>query len=159
MAKYHIAKKDGVIGSLSENVVDSSKNEELYEISDLMFNTYEDFDSKNLVFYNIEQVLEIAKDNEILSFFFDMCLFDFIIANQDRHCENWGIIRKNGDTIPSPLYDNGSSLGNNLSDKDIQIYLGNDANAFAGFNRRTKTQFTIEGKKKPKAKKNDYLSI
>ena len=153
VAKYYIAKKDGVIGCLSENVVDSSKNEELYEISDLMCNIHEDFDSKNLAHYNIKRVLEIVEGNGILPFFYDMCLFDFIIVNQDRHCENWGIIRINNSITPSPLYDNGSSLGNNLSEKDIQIYLGKDANAFAGFNRRTKTQFTIEEKKKPKAKK------
>lgn len=37
-------------------------------------------------------------------------IFDALVGEQDRHEENWGIIRKDGKYKLSPLYDNGCNL-------------------------------------------------
>jgi hypothetical protein len=45
-------------------------------------------------------------------------MFDAWIANQDRHSENWGLIRTvDGSTFLAPSYDHGSSMGRNETDE------------------------------------------
>lgn len=48
-----------------------------------------------------------------------MILFDFIIANVDRHLNNFGFIVDGNNLILSPLFDNGLSLLSNLSDDEL----------------------------------------
>lgn len=60
--------------------------------------------------------------------FAGMCLFDAWISNQDRHEENWAVLRAIAtDTkLPnclSPVYDNGSSLAFNVSDDQMAARL------------------------------------
>jgi len=52
-----------------------------------------------------------------LGVFVGYLLFDVWIANQDRHSENWGVIRVNEDVYLAPTYDHGSSLGRQESDE------------------------------------------
>ena len=51
-----------------------------------------------------------------------MLVIDYIIANEDRHLNNFGLLR-NPDTLEwigvAPIYDSGSSLGYNLRTSDI----------------------------------------
>jgi hypothetical protein len=45
-------------------------------------------------------------------------MFDAWIANQDRHNQNWGLVRGFGDNIHlAPSYDHGSSMGRNETDR------------------------------------------
>jgi len=54
--------------------------------------------------------------------------FDAIIANTDRHSENWGFIRRQADTPErgtyemAPVFDNGTSLGFVVRDEDLPKY-------------------------------------
>lgn len=48
-----------------------------------------------------------------------MILFDFIIANVDRHLNNFGFIVDGDNLTLSPLFDNGLSLLSNLSDDEL----------------------------------------
>lgn len=48
-----------------------------------------------------------------------MILFDFIIANVDRHLNNFGFIVEGDNLTLSPLFDNGLSLLSNLSDDEL----------------------------------------
>lgn len=53
----------------------------------------------------------------------DMMLFDSIIANQDRHLGNWGLLVNNntGEFLePAPIFDNGFSLFYGASAADLQ---------------------------------------
>ena len=51
-----------------------------------------------------------------LDFFIGYLLFDAWIANQDRHDQNWAVIRANdGSLYLSPSFDHGSSMARNLS--------------------------------------------
>lgn len=52
-----------------------------------------------------------------LDFFIGYLMFDAWIANQDRHDENWGILRLNtGNIHLSPSFDHGSSMARNEPD-------------------------------------------
>lgn len=60
--------------------------------------------------------------------FAGMCLFDAWIANQDRHEENWAVLRPMVQRPDlkvrlSPVYDNASSLGFNLSENRLRLML------------------------------------
>lgn len=44
-------------------------------------------------------------------------LFDAWIANQDRHSENWGVVRTKGGLYLAPSYDHGSGLARTESDE------------------------------------------
>lgn len=48
-----------------------------------------------------------------------MILFDFIVANIDRHLNNFGFIEYRGDLLFSPLFDNGLSLLSHLDDYEL----------------------------------------
>lgn len=59
-----------------------------------------------------------------LDFFVGYLMFDAWIANQDRHDENWGVLRlSDGNLFLSPSYDHGSSMARNLTDEDRLIRL------------------------------------
>ncbi len=65
---------------------------------------------------------QTAKVRNALDFFVGYLLFDVWIANQDRHDENWGVLRMNdGNVFLSPSYDHGSSLGRNELDSVRKI--------------------------------------
>lgn len=55
-------------------------------------------------------------------------VFDALVANGDRHQDNWGITRheKSGETWISPMYDNSACLGRDFSQTSIQKYLSSD---------------------------------
>jgi hypothetical protein len=55
--------------------------------------------------------------NTALGVFIGYLLFDVWIANQDRHSENWGVIRIAEDVYLAPTYDHGSSLGRQETDE------------------------------------------
>lgn len=62
-----------------------------------------------------------------------LIVFDFIIANEDRHFNNFGIIR-NAKTLdivgPAPIYDSGSSFGFDKLDADIKEFKDIEAKPF-----------------------------
>jgi len=62
-----------------------------------------------------------------------LIVFDFIIANEDRHFNNFGAIR-NAKTLefigPSPIYDSGSSFGYNKINDDIKPFKDIEAKPF-----------------------------
>ena len=67
--------------------------------------------------YTFQRIKEILEPKSLVSEFVDMLLFDALIFNTDRHQDNWGICRKEGNLRLAPAYDNSSSLGWNLSDQ------------------------------------------
>ncbi len=68
-----------------------------------------------------------GQNNEIntaLEFFVGYLMFDAWIANQDRHDENWGVLRTNeGNLFLAPTYDHGSSMARNLQDEERTLRL------------------------------------
>lgn len=68
--------------------------------------------------YKLDDILETLKSYKNLNIsvedrlkaFEEMCYFDSLIGNFDRHWGNWGFLGTNKDYKICPLYDNGSSL-------------------------------------------------
>lgn len=59
-----------------------------------------------------------------LDVFIGYLMFDAWIANQDRHDENWSILKAlTGKVFLAPSYDHGSSLGRNETDDNRRIIL------------------------------------
>lgn len=51
-------------------------------------------------------------------FFIGYLMFDVLIANQDRHNENWACIVDGSQRRLAPTYDHGASLARNISDEE-----------------------------------------
>ena len=58
-----------------------------------------------------------------LAVFVGYLMLDVWIANQDRHSENWGVIRTAKEMFLAPTYDHGSSLGRQETDLRRQVML------------------------------------
>ena len=71
--------------------------------------------------YGYERTPEISSATD---FFIGYLMFDAWIGNQDRHDNNWGVIRSNdGSVFLAPSYDHGSSLARNESDEIRRLML------------------------------------
>lgn len=71
----------------------------------------------------IEQSKLIRNKRAILEKFWDMFVVDALLANPDRHFDNWGIFEKDGEITFAPIYDCGSSLGALLGDETMERLL------------------------------------
>ncbi|WP_348921415.1 HipA domain-containing protein [Enterococcus rotai] len=113
-----------------------------------------EFNESDLKMYTIEQSLEVAKSFDEEETFIAMCIFDYIIANQDRHCQNWGVLLngKHSDQKMAPFYDNGSSLLNGYNEDKVNSMLSNTPE-FEAFTNRAQSIFTVGQEEKPKANK------
>jgi hypothetical protein len=77
-------------------------------------------------------------------------LLDALVANQDRHEENWAVLRPSPGRGPVRLagsYDHGSSLGFNLTDQRRALVLGRDGVAdWAGKGTAQRFERASEGR-------------
>lgn len=74
-------------------------------------------------------------------------LLDAWIANQDRHHENWGALRKNGTLYLAPTFDHGASLARNCTDQEREERMKTRDNrrTLATFVTRAKSAFFKAG--------------
>jgi len=146
-----IAKYNDIYGVIVKDFV-NNKSHTFSEISDYLQWRNPNFDPMNIWDYKLECCIEVMENFNLLEVFFEMCIFDTIIANQDRHCENWGTLESIDYPIClAPLYDNGSSLGCLLTETEVKEYL-NEETKFKKFTNRAKTPFTFSGSKKIRIK-------
>jgi len=89
--------------------------------------------------------------------FIFMNVFDILIGNQDRHPYNWQILFKEDRIFFGPLYDNGASLGWQLSDQQLQIYI-NDEKKMEQYFTKMKVKAGLIKNTKPRMKAIDVLS-
>lgn len=80
----------------------------------------------------IKEILIHLDNNPILSNihglkerFWDCVVIDGLINNNDRNNGNWGILLENNTYKISPIFDNGASFSNKLSDEKIRTRLKN----------------------------------
>ena len=82
-----------------------------------MSNSIEDV---NLIIDNSKFITE---KESIKNRFWDMFVIDTLIANPDRHLNNWGLLRNGSEFEFSPIYDCGSSLGAIRTDEGMKRLL------------------------------------
>ena len=95
------------LGVLNYLFVDVTENQHTDAIAFIKKDneTPEQFYSLN----NIKNSLD-KLDNNLFFQFLKIMVFDALVGEQDRHEENWGIIKEKGVYKLSPLYDNGCNL-------------------------------------------------
>lgn len=149
-----IASYNNTIGTIARNFVGS--NEELNEGGDLFFRLTQDFDRYRLEYYDFLNIIKVLSEYDLEKDFISIPIFDAFIGNQDRHCDNWGIINSNNGYKLSPIYDNGASMGFNLSQEHVEKLL-RDERMFKGYCNRGRSLIGLPEKRKPKYI--DLLSI
>jgi hypothetical protein len=108
-------------------------------------------DSGRLTLADVREALSLRIETDLATAYLtNMVCFDILVANPDRHQENWGIIvpeTRDGISRVAPLYDNGSSLGSNLDERLIIKILDDGWSQFdSGFHY----EIEIHGPRKPR---------
>ena len=74
--------------------------------------------------YSFEDVIKLIKENEkivdvkkTVETLWEVYIVDALIANADRHGNNWGFIKKEGRHTLAPIFDNDHSLYSKLDDE------------------------------------------
>ena len=67
----------------------------------------------------------LAKVAGVEERFWNCLVVDALINNNERNIDDWGLILKNGSYELAPIFDNGSSFFNKLSDEQIEKLINN----------------------------------
>lgn len=132
----------------------SSTIHHYYDVNDSSLDSF-DNDVRELP-YTLDFIISVLRKyknvdinpNDLISNFVQMCLFDCLIGNYDRHWGNWGFIGYNKDYTICPLFDNGSSLYPKLSDLEIKDVLSNNSKFHEAIYEFPKSQIRRTKKKK-----------
>ena len=121
-AKVEIAIRNGTIGCLSYFFLE--KNQGFSHFDGGKFFPF-DYDDEKNVGYNIQLINEVLSPYNLFKHFLFIIVFDALVANGDRHQDNWGITRhdKKDDIRISPMYDNSACLGRELSKEKVRNLL------------------------------------
>lgn len=87
---------------------------------DAMQSLMPDYDRKKGELHNLKSILDYCNDlnsdrDYWLKAFAKIITFDALLGNTDRHQENWGILFEAGEYKLSPAFDNGTSMGHEIS--------------------------------------------
>ncbi|MGN7479174.1 HipA domain-containing protein [Solibacillus silvestris] len=146
-AEVELALNCGIKGTISKNF--RAETEALYEGGDLFLAQFENFDRHSLINYELPHILTILTEYNLEKDFVAIPVFDALIANSDRHCDNWGVLDGPWGIRLAPIYDNGSSLGFNTVGSQKQKMLTNN-HMLEGFCNRGKSSIGLPNKKRPK---------
>jgi len=162
-ANYYFAEFGDNIGTVCETFVPAGAR--LTHGNELLARAYErieeDYDITSYYRvrkYNLRLIILILNDIKLLPAFdliaHDYCesasdmfigyiIMDCLISNQDRHHENWGLIRYGNTIFLAPSYDHASGLGSKVSDEDKEKRLKTKDLQFnvASFVKKAKTPF------------------
>jgi hypothetical protein len=126
-AKVDLATRNGQLGSLSYLFVKEEEGFSHYDCGSFFPYDY-DFDKNKG--YNFQLISKVFFNEQIdIRDFLFIIIFDALIANGDRHQDNFGLTRheQSHKLVISPLYDNSASLGRELTEeKLIEINKSNE---------------------------------
>lgn len=142
-----LAKHQGTVGTISKNF--RTKVEEFYEGGDLFLAQFENFDRYSLTYYELPNIIDILTPYNLEKEFIALPIFDALIANNDRHCDNWGVLSGPKGIHLAPIYDNGSSLGFNETMDRKQKMLTDD-HMLAAFCNRGRPCIGLPSRTRPK---------
>ncbi|MDD2373469.1 MAG: HipA domain-containing protein [Syntrophomonadaceae bacterium] len=110
--------------------------EELKEGGDFFEDYQADSGKPSLVpRYTFQRIRTIVEPYGLLPDLLNMIIFDALVANSDRHQDNWGLCFKEDQVRLAPLYDHGSSLGWNLNEDRVRKIMSNNRMFEAFINR------------------------
>ncbi len=124
------------IGILNYLFVNLHEEEHIDAISYLKKN--DEIRSQFYTLDNIKKCLDML-DKELFYQFLKIMVFDALVGEQDRHEENWGIMRINGKYKLSPLYDNGCNLLREFRKEDFAIKYYNGLKNFDTYIKKSST--------------------
>jgi hypothetical protein len=112
-------------------------------------------ENKDLYQYSYQDIMEMLRINNKLDSpiktierFWDMFIVDALLGNFDRHGANWGFIKHKGIYTLAPVFDNGSSLFPNLTEKeDMKIVMDSEAETDKRIYLFPTSQIKLNGKK------------
>ena len=142
-AKIELAKdKNGVLGILNYLFIDIGKTEHIDAVSYL--NIHSNERSKYYTISNIKKTLDNLNKN-LFQGFIKVMVFDALVGEQDRHEENWGIMRKENLYKLSPLYDNGDNLLRDFKNEEFAKKYYSGQKDFNAYINKSKTIIYKEG--------------
>ena len=103
-------------------------------------------------FYTLENIKKCVDmlNQDLFYQFLKIMVFDALVGEQDRHEENWGIMRINGEYKISPLYDNGCNLLREFRKEDFAIKYYDGLKDFDTYINKSNTLIYKENGKKYK---------
>lgn len=123
--KLVVACKDFCINGKELREIRAIKNIYNEELSRKLEEQLHSINSNHYV--DLQEILIHLENNPILSKipnikarFWDCVVIDGLINNNDRNNGNWGLLYQNGNYELAPIYDNGASFSNKLSDNQIE---------------------------------------
>ena len=133
------------VGSLSLSLVEPRKEEELLHGGDLLSEIKADYDRKKGSDHSVQLIIEALRELignvSLYREFFRQLVFDSLIGNTDRHQDNWGVkfywIGEGEAFSMLPAFDNGTSLGRELTEAKVHSCLRNAVELEAFINRGT----------------------
>lgn len=97
-----------------------------------------------LIHFNNNPVL--SKINGLKERFWECAIIDGLIKNNDRNNGNWGLLFENKEYKLAPIFDNGASFSNKVSDEQIKNMLV-DKNKLINNALNSITAYSIDGKR------------
>lgn len=98
------------------------------------------------VYEVIEQNSLIPRKQETKDLFWDMFVVDALIANKDRHLNNWGFLDSENGLVFSPVYDCGSCLHALMDDEHCKALLA-DSTGFKNEVYNVYSAYSYQGKR------------
>lgn len=135
------------IGILNYLFVNLHEEEHIDAISYLKKN--DEIRSQFYTLENIKKCLDML-NQDLFYQFLKIMVFDALVGEQDRHEENWGIMRINGEYKISPLYDNGCNLLREFRKEDFAIKYYDGLKDFDTYINKSNTLIYKENGKKYK---------
>lgn len=86
----------------------------------------------------------LSKVDGIKERFWECAIIDAFIKNNDRNNGNWGLLYKDGNYTLAPIYDNGASFSNKLSDERIDV-IYNDKDKMINNSLNSVTVYGLNG--------------
>jgi hypothetical protein len=151
VAEYELAIYEDTQGTLSKSFV--KENDRLIHGNELLAKVDKNYPIDRFYKvreYKLETVLNLMKILQIkhnikdaLHNFIGYIIFDCLIANQDRHHENWGFILSGKIISLAPSYDHASGFGCKVSDDEIRKRLNTKDKNYdiKAFCKKAKTPF------------------
>ncbi|PEJ50766.1 MULTISPECIES: hypothetical protein [unclassified Bacillus (in: firmicutes)] len=125
-AEIELAVRDGKLGCLSYFFVDKENGYSHYDSGHFLPYSYND---KGKIIYKIEDIEKFLNGINLVEDFLSIIMFDALVANGDRHQDNWGITRHetNGSRSISSMYDNSACLCRDLEPDDVEKFYNSEA--------------------------------